>query len=99
MTTTTIGEWGNAAAIRIPQSFCKQMGIGIGDSVKMFIDERNRIVIEPIAEQHTLQARMAEWDGKRYEAREYDWGEPVGLCSRRNRSASEEAGCLFADLY
>ena len=78
MTTTTIGEWGNAAAIRIPQPFCEQMGIGIGDSVKMSFDGRNRIVIEPTAEQHTLQARMAEWDGKRYEARECDWGESVG---------------------
>lgn len=78
MTTATIGKWGNASAIRIPQPFCEQMGIGVGDSVKMFIDGRNRIVIEPAAEQHTLQARMAKWDGKRYETCEYDWGDPVG---------------------
>ena len=78
MTIATIGKWGNASAVRIPQSFCEQMGIEIGDPVKIFVDERNRIVVEPAVERHTLQARMARWDGKRYEAHEYDWGEPSG---------------------
>lgn len=78
MTTATIGKWGNASAIRIPQPFCEQIGIEVGDAVRMFVDGRKRIIIEAPAEDNTLQARMANWDGKRYKAHEYDWGEPEG---------------------
>lgn len=78
MTTATIGKWGNASAIRIPQPFCEQIGIEVGDPVRMFVDGRKRIIIEVPAEQNTLQARMANWDGTRYKTQEYDWGEPAG---------------------
>ena len=78
MLTATIGKWGNASAIRLPQPFCEQLGIGVGDAVQVFLDGNKRIVIEPPAERNTLEARMAGWDGKRFETHEYDWGEPAG---------------------
>ena len=77
MTTATIGKWGNAAAIRIPQPFCEQLGVGAGDAVQMFMDGR-KLVIERTSEKYTLRARMLSWDGVRYETNEYDWGEPTG---------------------
>lgn len=78
MATVTIGKWGNAVAVRIPQPFCEQMALNAGDSVRMLLDSGNRIVIERLPEEHTLAARMAGWDGGRFETQEYDWGEPVG---------------------
>lgn len=78
MTTATIGKWGNASAIRLPQPFCEQLGIGVGDAVQVTIEGRKRIVIEPPAERYTLEARMAGWDGGRFDTCEYDWGSPVG---------------------
>lgn len=78
MTTATIGKWGNASALRLPQPFCEQLGIEIGDAVQIFIDGSKRIIIEPAPEQHTLQARMADWNGKRYKTSEYNWGGPAG---------------------
>jgi hypothetical protein len=35
-------------------------------------------IAKPKAKRYSLQARMNEWDGKRYETTEYDWGKPVG---------------------
>ena len=78
MPTATIGKWGNASAVRIPQPFCEQVGIGVGDAVSIFVDGRQRIIIEPERSKHTLQERMRAWDGVRYATHEYDWGEPRG---------------------
>lgn len=78
MTTATIGKWGNASAVRIPQPFCEQLGVNVGDAVRIFLEGGRRIVIEPSTEQFTLSARMRGWEGGRFEASEYDWGDPAG---------------------
>ncbi len=77
MTLATVGKWGNAAAVRIPQPFCEQLGIGAGDAVQMVVIGR-KLIIERPEEEYTLQARMRDWDGARFETHEYDWGEPQG---------------------
>ena len=78
MTTMTLGKWGNARGVRIPLPFCEQLNLNIGDSVNMYIDENDRIIIEASKDQYTLQGRMNKWDGKRYESEELDWGESQG---------------------
>ena len=77
MTTTTMGKWGNAAALRIPQALCDHLGVHIGEKVRLTA-EPGRIVIEPDEERYTLRGRMAAWDGERFETSEYDWGNPQG---------------------
>lgn len=77
MLTATIGQWGDASAVRIPRSICERVGLSVGDSVSMFLDGDNRIVIERSSERYTLAARMEGWDGGRFQTGEYDWGEPV----------------------
>lgn len=77
MTTAVMGRWGNANALRIPLPFCQQLGLSAGSSVDISI-EGNRIVIEASDEDYTLKGRMANWDGKRLESKELDWGSPVG---------------------
>lgn len=78
MATATIGRWGNASALRIPKPFCDSLGIGVGDDVRISIEDDSRIIIEPAVGEDTLKARMRHWDGKRYESKELDWGGPVG---------------------
>lgn len=78
MATATIGKWGNASALRLPKLFCDSLGIGVGDDVKISIEDESRIVIEPVVNEFTLKARMVQWDGKRYKSDELDWGQPVG---------------------
>jgi antitoxin MazE len=75
--TATISKWGNARGIRIPKAFCEQLDLHVGDKVEISVEEK-RIVIINSDDRHTLTARMREWDGKRYETAEYDWGKPVG---------------------
>lgn len=77
MTTATMGRWGNANALRIPLPFCEQLGITVGSNVSMTIKDRC-LVIEPTDEDYTLQGRLKNWDGKRYETSEYEWGESQG---------------------
>lgn len=78
MDSTTIGKWGNATAVRIPQSICAEVGIEPGDEVTMRTDGNGQIVIKPLPKENTLEARLANWRGGRYQTSEYDWGEPVG---------------------
>jgi antitoxin MazE len=75
--TATISRWGNAQGIRLPQSFCHQLGISVGDKVELSI-EKNKLVIARSVERYTLKERMKSWSGGRYQTHEYDWGEPVG---------------------
>ncbi|MBT0725732.1 AbrB/MazE/SpoVT family DNA-binding domain-containing protein [Rosenbergiella sp. S61] len=44
--STAISKWGNAAGLRIPQPFLKQIGLGIGDSVELKVTADNCLVIK-----------------------------------------------------
>lgn len=79
MHKTTVGKWGNATAIRIPQALCSELGIEPGDEVTLRSSKSGRqIIIEAAPKKHTLEARLANWEGGRYQTTEYDWGEPAG---------------------
>ena len=74
--TATLTKWGNSQGVVIPKDFCDQMRIKPGDRLSVSFDGV-RVTIEPKRD-HTLEARLARWDGGRFETAEYDWGEPVG---------------------
>lgn len=78
MTALTIGKWGNANAIRIPQPFCEQLGLKTGDKVRVFLDGNERIILEPEMSRYSLKGRAQDWDGKRYQSEELDFGAPQG---------------------
>jgi antitoxin component of MazEF toxin-antitoxin module len=73
----TVSKWGNAQGIRLPDAFCRQLGISVGDKVFLAM-EQNRLVVTSADECYTLQARLASWNGSGMPEPEYDWGEPVG---------------------
>jgi antitoxin component of MazEF toxin-antitoxin module len=75
--TATLSKWGNAKGIRLPESFCKQLGIAEGDKVSLTI-EKDKLTIMRAEDPFTLQARLKAWDGKGGHEPEYDWGAPVG---------------------
>lgn len=72
----TLTRWGNSQGVIIPKDFCDQLRIRPGDKLEMTLDG-TKIVMEPKRE-HTLEARLAQWDGGRFETHEYGWGEPEG---------------------
>jgi antitoxin component of MazEF toxin-antitoxin module len=81
--TATVNKWGNAEGIRLPASYCKQLGIAAGDKVAMEL-EKDKIIIQSIKEdsleKYTLEGRLraAGWDGRRHYVEEIEWGADVG---------------------
>ena len=75
--TVTVCKWGNAQGIRLPDAFCRQLGISVGDKVILDM-EQNKLVVTNADDQYTLQARFASWNGSGKPEAEYDWGGPAG---------------------
>ena len=75
--TAIVSKWGNAQGIRLPEAFCQQLGISVGDEVSLTI-EKNKLVVSNSSERYTLKARLKAWDGSGGSDTEYDWGAPVG---------------------
>jgi antitoxin MazE len=81
--TATVNKWGNAEGVRLPASYCKQLGITAGDKVAMELD-KDKIIIQSIKEdplaKYTLEARLSAsgWDGRRYMVEEIEWGPDMG---------------------
>jgi antitoxin MazE len=71
----TVSNWGNAKGVRLPELYCRQLGITAGDKVSVSIDD-SRIIIKP--NKNTLSALLATWDGKGSPEGEFDFGKPVG---------------------
>jgi antitoxin MazE len=76
--TATLTQWGNAQGIRIPKTFCRQLGLSVGDKISMEIEKGKIILYTTPDEAYTLKARREAWDGKGSALPELDWGEPVG---------------------
>lgn len=77
MTTAVIGKWGNTNAIRIPKLLCDEIGLRAKDEVSLNVVD-NKIVIGKLDEQFSIHNLIKSWNGKRYNCKEMDWGEPVG---------------------
>jgi antitoxin MazE len=45
--TATISTWGNSQGLRFPKEILKELGINIGDKVKLFV-ENQKIILEPV---------------------------------------------------
>ena len=75
--TATVSKWGNARGIRLPEAFCQQLGISIGDEVSITID-KDKLVVTNSNQVYTLKARLEAWNGEGAGDTEYSWGEPVG---------------------
>jgi len=75
--TAIISKWGNAQGIRLPEAFCRQLDISVGDEVSLSI-ARDKLIIAKADEKYTLKARLEAWDGRGASEFEYDWGEAAG---------------------
>ena len=71
-----VSKWGNAHGIRLPEAFCRQLGIAVGDKVSLTI-VKDKLIVENAIEQNTIEARFKKWNGKG-SPEPVDWGAPVG---------------------
>lgn len=77
MATATLGQWGNALAVRIPMVFCEELDFAPGKIVDMEVKDK-QLVIRNLDDASTLKGRMESWDGVFYHSEELEWGEPKG---------------------
>ena len=76
---TSVQKWGNSQGLRIAKSLLEEVGIHVGDRVRVSIRDR-RLVIEPastVRGRHDLRALVADMPDD-YRVAEEDWGPPVG---------------------
>ena len=76
---TRVQQWGNSQGLRIAKSLLEEVGIHVGDRVRVSIRDR-RLVIEPVAAgrgRHDLRALVADMPDD-YRVAEEDWGPPAG---------------------
>lgn len=76
---TRVQKWGNSQGLRIAKSLLEEVGIQVGDPVRISIRDR-RLVVEPAATvrgRNDLRTLVADMPDD-YRVAEEDWGPPVG---------------------
>ena len=76
---TRVQKWGSSQGLRIAKSLLEEVGIQVGDPVRISIRDR-RLVVEPAATvrgRHDLRTLVADVPDD-YRVAEEDWGPPVG---------------------
>ena len=76
---TRVQKWGNSQGLRIAKSLLEDVGIHVGDRVRVSIRDR-RLVIERAAAgrgRYDLRTLVSDMPDD-YSVAEEDWGPPVG---------------------
>jgi antitoxin MazE len=74
---STIQQWGNSLALRIPKAFARQTKVKKGSRIQLTV-EKGRILVTPIvAEEISLESLLAKVTPENIHA-ETDWGKPKG---------------------
>ena len=75
--STSIGKWGNATAIRIPKSVIQKANLREGDEVEFEVEAPGIIVVRAARLQPTLEDLVTGITSKNRHS-ETDWGKPRG---------------------
>jgi len=74
---TTIQQWGNSLALRIPKAFARQTKVKKGSRIQLTV-EKGRMVVAPIvSEEISLESLLAKVTPENIHP-ETDWGKPRG---------------------
>jgi len=74
---TTVQQWGNSLALRIPKAFAEQTQVKKGSTVSLTV-EKGRMVVTPLnAKELSLEKLLAKVTPENIHS-ETDWGPPVG---------------------
>ena len=74
---TTIQQWGNSLAVRIPKALAQETALGIGDEVNLRADD-DRIVVERPQPKHYRLSDLLAAVTKTNRHAGVDCGAPVG---------------------
>ena len=74
---STIQQWGNSLAFRIPKPFAEEVGLRRQSEVEVSIEE-GKITIFPVREPRLTLADLLDQVTDENRHLEVDWGPPVG---------------------
>jgi len=75
---SSVQQWGNSLALRIPKAFAQQTGVKKGTRVRLTA-ERGRMIVTPIKDDNeiSLKGLLSKVTPENLHS-ETDWGAPVG---------------------
>ena len=73
---TKIQKWGNSLGVRLPKSITEQKSLRAGLGVSVVL-KNDQIVIEPVAEDFSLESMLAEIDANNLHS-ETEWSDARG---------------------
>jgi antitoxin MazE len=74
---TTIQQWGNSLALRIPKAFAHQTSIKKGSAVSLSL-ENGRMVVKPLRPRKYSLKELVSKITPQNRHPETDWGKPMG---------------------
>lgn len=74
---TTVQQWGNSLALRIPQAFAQQTSVRKGTSISLTV-KNGRMVIEPLKRRKYSLKQLVSKITPQNRHPETDWGKPMG---------------------
>ena len=74
---TTVQQWGNSLALRIPRAFAQQTSVRRGTSISLTV-KNGRMVIEPLKRRKYSLKQLVSKITPQNRHPETDWGRPMG---------------------
>jgi antitoxin MazE len=74
---TTVQQWGNSLALRIPRAFAQQTSVRKGTSISLTV-KNGRMVIEPLKRRKYSLKQLVSKITPQNRHPETDWGKPMG---------------------
>lgn len=77
MMTTTIKQWGNSRAIRLPKELLNLVSLSTDDIVEVNIEDNKIVIQKSKVERPTIKQLFDSYTGD-YKTEELDWGAEQG---------------------
>ncbi|WP_062472385.1 AbrB/MazE/SpoVT family DNA-binding domain-containing protein [Jeotgalibaca dankookensis] len=80
MIQTSLKEWGNSKAVRIPKSILSKVGLdNINDSITFeIIEDQGNIILKPIKKISKLDQLFEDYDDWDTNSGGFKWDNPIG---------------------
>ena len=77
---TTVSQWGNSNAIRVPVEILKRAQVELNDKLFFDVDENKRIILtkDPVPRHGTLEYLFKDYTDGAFQSELIDLGEAVG---------------------
>lgn len=76
--TVNIQKWGNSQGIRIPKHMLEDLAWSDNETVDIMIEDRKIVIERTRPSQKKNIVELFEGFNGKYDASEFDWGEPSG---------------------